>query len=785
MTLEEIFHAAIEMPPGAERDAFVENACGDDRSLLQNIRSLLSSHDSAGTLFDEPIVSLSSETGIGDSRSASSTTPGRLTAGMMLGRYQIERALGSGGMGEVYLAKDSQLQRDIAIKVLTPSQSSDQQWLSRLHREARAAGRINHPGILTIYEIGHSEGIDFIASEFVAGKTLRQLMRSGPIPLRRSLDIARQIAGALQAAHSAGVVHRDLKPENVMIRNDGLVKVLDFGLARTSEVLTTFGEGSKVQKGSVTGLIAGTLYYMSPEQARGQKVDHRSDLFSLGTVLFEMITGRVPFDGATPSDILVAVLDHPPALLTPLVDGSMTVPGKLSQHLGRLLAKDANQRYQWAAEAEAELQQLVDSIPIQRQVQAFTRPSSADRDDHSSGTTPRVSANPAMTNSARAPDVRYCLSSEVNIAYQVFGSGDLDIVFVMGWVSHLEWFWKEPSFATFLRELGRFARVILFDKRGTGLSDRVPVHQLPTLEQRMDDVRAVMEAVDSQRAVLCGVSEGGPLCALFAATYPEKTIALVMIGSYARRLWADNYPWGVREDHRAHFLDEIRRNWGGPVGIEDRAPSRAHDEAFRDWWATYLRMGASPGAALALTQMNAQIDVRPILPLIKVPTLVIHRTADRCLKVEEGRYLAEHIPGAKFCELPGEDHLPFVGHQQEIIQRIRSFLLTGPLQMVHVERVLATVLCGRLHPLRPLDGFQENSNEHVIRFSISIREECQLFRVSRLIFSGQEFLATFDGPSRAIRAAIGIVRAAHRHGMPFTGEFIWASATSPKAPSAE
>src|SRR6266480_2668408 len=223
----------------------------------------------------------------------------------------------------------------------------------------------------------------------------------------------------------------------------------------------------------------------------------------------------------------------------------------------------------------------------------------------------------------RPPETMYARSGDVNIAYQVIGDAPLDLVFVMGWVSHLEYFWREPSFARFLLRLASFSRLILFDKRGTGLSDRVPHNELPTLEQRMDDVRAVMDAVGSERAALCGVSEGGPMCSLFAATYPEKTLALVMIGTYAKRIRDADYPWAPTPEHRQEFFDEMRQHWGGPVGLEERAPSVAADPQFREWWATYLRMGASPGAALALTQMNAEIDVRQVLPSIRVPTLVI------------------------------------------------------------------------------------------------------------------------------------------------------------------
>jgi pimeloyl-ACP methyl ester carboxylesterase len=202
----------------------------------------------------------------------------------------------------------------------------------------------------------------------------------------------------------------------------------------------------------------------------------------------------------------------------------------------------------------------------------------------------------------------------------------------------------------------------------------VPISELPTLDQRMLDVQAVMESAGSKRAVLLGVSEGGPLCALFAATHPDMTAGLVMLGSYARRLWAPDYPWGPTVEEREEFLQAIVNEWGGPVGIDERAPSRALDPEFRNWWAAYLRMGASPGAAVALTRMNATVDIRGILPTISVPSLIIHRTGDRLLKIDEGRYLAASIPGASMVELPGDDHLPFVGDQVAVLSAVDQFL---------------------------------------------------------------------------------------------------------------
>jgi pimeloyl-ACP methyl ester carboxylesterase len=366
----------------------------------------------------------------------------------------------------------------------------------------------------------------------------------------------------------------------------------------------------------------------------------------------------------------------------------------------------------------------------------------------------------------RVPETMYARSGDVNIAYQVIGDAPLDLVFVMGWVSHMEYFWREPTFARFLLRLASFSRLILFDKRGTGLSDRVPINKLPTLEQRMDDVRAVMDAVGSERAALCGVSEGGPMCSLFAATYPEKTIALVMMGTYAKRLRDADYPWAPTTKERAHFFEEIRAHWGGPVGIEERAPTMASDPQFREWWATYLRMGASPGAALALTQMNAEIDVRHVLPSIHVPTLVIHRAEDQCLKVEEGRYVAERIPGAKYVELPGQDHLPFVGDQDLILDEVEEFL-TGVRHRLEPDRVLATVLFTRIMDLQE-QATRLGVNrwtELIHRLRLHVGKEIEWFRGREIDMVGNRPLAIFDGPARAIRCACAIVEYSSRLGV--------------------
>ncbi len=674
--------------------------------------------------------------------------------GTKLGRYQIVSRLGVGGMGEVYLASDTILDRKVALKILGAQFTENRDWLKRFVREAKAASALNHPNIITIHEIGQAGGLHFIATEYIEGKTLRQQLATGRMKVAKATDIAVQVASAIAAAHAASIVHRDIKPENIMLRPDGYVKVLDFGLAKTTGN-DKQRDANLSQINTDPGIVMGTVNYMSPEQARGLQVDMRSDVFSLGVVLYEMLAGRAPFEGETSSDVLVAILDRDPQRLSQVVTD---LPAEMERIVTKALRKDRDERYQTIKDFHLDLKSLQQELELQAKFgDAWPRESS------SGGVSESVSREALRQAEAAIPEIHYARSGDLNIAYQVVGDAPLDLVFVMGWISHLEYFWSEPSFARFLRRLSSFARVILFDKRGTGLSDRVPLDQLPTLEQRMDDVRAVMEAVGCERAVLCGISEGGPMCSLFSATYPEKTIALVMIGCYARRLQGEGYPWGPTEEQREEFFEEIRRHWGGPVGLEERAPSVAHDPAFRDWWAAYLRRGASPGAALALTRMNTEIDIRSILPTIRVPTLVVHRTGDPCLKVEEGRYLAENIPGARFIELPGIDHLPFVGDQDRILDEIEEFL-TGMRHASEVDRVLATVLVA--HSSDSAGNLADPERRALLdRHQAFVRKEIELFKGRAVEIAGDKLLATFDGPARAIRAAAAICDSARRLGL--------------------
>ena len=354
----------------------------------------------------------------------------------------------------------------------------------------------------------------------------------------------------------------------------------------------------------------------------------------------------------------------------------------------------------------------------------------------------------------------------MSIAYQVVGDGPLDLVWVPGWVSHVEAIWEEPSAARFLERLASFSRLILFDKRGTGMSDRVANTELPTLEQRMSDVLTVCDEVGSKRAALLGISEGAPMCVLFGATYPARTSAIILLGGFARELVGDGYPWGYTRESLDAFIEEIGRDWGGPVGLDVRAPSRAGDERFRTTWARYLRLGASPSAVLALVRMNAGIDVRPVLDACRVPTLVLHRSGDKAVPVESGRYLAERIPGATLVELPGDDHLPWVGDADAILGEIEEFL-TGVRHDREPNRVLSTVLFTDIvgSTQRAAELGDKTWGDLLQAHHAIVRTQLERYGGTEAGTAGDGFVALFDGPARAVRCALAIVSAVRPLGL--------------------
>jgi len=350
------------------------------------------------------------------------------------------------------------------------------------------------------------------------------------------------------------------------------------------------------------------------------------------------------------------------------------------------------------------------------------------------------------------PETRYAKSGDLNIAYQVVGQGAFDLVYVPGWVSNIDLVWENAKARRFLERLASFSRLILFDKRGVGMSDRVPNDRLPTLEERMDDVRAVLEAAGSENAALLGHSEGGSMALLFAATYPERTRAMVLVGVFAKRIRSDDYPWAPTLEKRLETVETVEREWATGFDLTYYAPNE--DRSFTEWHENYLRRSASPGAAAALLRMNSMIDTRAILKTIQVASLVIHRTHDQDVTVEEGRWIAGEIPGGRFVELPGSEHILWAGDQDPMLAEIEEFL-TGTRPMPEPDRVLSTVLftdivgsterAGELGDRRWL----ELRDQHHAR----VRRQLDRFRGREIDTAGDGFFATFDGPARAVRAA--------------------------------
>jgi pimeloyl-ACP methyl ester carboxylesterase len=362
------------------------------------------------------------------------------------------------------------------------------------------------------------------------------------------------------------------------------------------------------------------------------------------------------------------------------------------------------------------------------------------------------------------PETRYARSGDVSIAYQTVGDGPLDLVFVPGFVSHVEHWWEEPSSARSLQRLASFSRLILFDKRGTGLSD--PVAGVPTLEERMDDVRAVMDAVGTERAALFGASEGGPMCCLFAATYPDRTSALVLYGSAPRGSPDPGSPSIPSMGVPGRFVDAFAWGWGEGVTLPLFAPTMSGDERLREWWGRLERLGASPGMMRAAVQMAAETDITSILPTIRIPTLVVHRAGDLVVDAAGGRYLADHIPDAKYVELSGEDHLPFFGDIDALLDEIEEFL-TGARQGPEPDRVLATVLFTDIvgSTKRAAELGDRRWRDLLESHHSMVRRQLERFRGREINTAGDGFLATFDGPARGIRAAEAITEAARGQGL--------------------
>jgi class 3 adenylate cyclase len=366
---------------------------------------------------------------------------------------------------------------------------------------------------------------------------------------------------------------------------------------------------------------------------------------------------------------------------------------------------------------------------------------------------------------AAIPETRYVKSGDVHIAYQVLGEGPPDLVFVSGFTSHCEHQWEEPTLAQSLRRMASFSRLIWMDKRGTGLSDPVPPDRL-SLELRMRDMNAVLDAVGSTRAALLGASDGGPMCTLYAATYPDRVSHLVLYAAWARFLQDVDYPFGLPAEAFEAITAVATAGWGkaGVLGVV--APSVADDPGMREWWGRWERLSCSPGTMAAIVRVAFETDVRPVLASVRAPTLVIHRTGDQFASVEHGRFLAEHIPGARLVELPGIDHPHFVGDSDAVIDEVEEFI-TGTRSAPESHRVLATVLFTDIvgSTEQAVDRGDSRWLELLDHHNALVRRELRRFGGREVKTVGDGFVATFEGPARAVRCAQAIAEDVCRLGL--------------------
>jgi serine/threonine protein kinase len=397
--VESLFYQAFELKPEA-RPEFLDKNCAGDPELRREVESLLASASKSADFLSQPVQEAAQ-------RMMASERHELMAPGRQLGHYKVVSLLGTGGMGEVYLAEDVTLRRKVALKLLAPELTQDARGLRRFEHEAQAASALNHPNILTIYEFGQADGTRFIASEFVEGPTLRQKLLPGKLALNAAIEISIQIASALAAAHDAGIVHRDIKPENVIVRNDGLVKVLDFGIAKLGEAKfagqTLVGSSIVTSSISQPGMVLGTAKYMSPEQARGQDVDARSDIFSLGSVMYELFTGKEPFVGATASDVIAEILKAEPA---PPLESAPDLPLEVERILGKALRKDRNTRYQSVRDLLIDLQDFKKEAEFQANLHGAARPEAAKT---SSGWRTPARGTPVVDTRGTQPKLRIWL----------------------------------------------------------------------------------------------------------------------------------------------------------------------------------------------------------------------------------------------------------------------------------------------------------------------------------------------------------------------------------------
>jgi serine/threonine protein kinase/pimeloyl-ACP methyl ester carboxylesterase len=619
-----VFEQAIALDE-PDRSAFLAGACGSDALLRQHLDALLASH-AAHPSFLETGAATVLELGRGSED----------LSGQSLGVYRLLARIGAGAMGEVYAAQDDKLNRRVAVKLIAKDLAGDVDRLQRFRQEAHAASSLNHPNIVVVHDFGELDGRPFIVTELVEGVTLRERLKDGPLPVSEAIEIALQVTSALAAAHAQHLVHRDIKPENVMLRPDGYVKVVDFGLAKLARVDGTTSTGL-----TQPGQTAGTPAYMSPEQARAEPVDARTDVFSVGAVLYELVTGQRAFAGESPAVIFAEILGHtppPPTRINP------NVPPELDRVTTKALEKERELRYQSVADMRADLLRL-------RRESGVGRPAAS---THPAG---RPASESSGASRASRPAARFCSTADgASIAYCVDGTGPV-LVRVLGHFTHLDMEWEWPALRRLWEALAVKHTVVRYDGRGIGMS--APWEREFTEETRQLDLAAVLDALEAERAILLGISEGGWTAAVYANANRERISHLIMLGGYARGALARP---GFDQDEDAAILTLMRKGWGRDTAafrqiFTSRFFPGSADPGLLAHFNELQRVSADPEtAARYMASLHRRGDGRDIYMSVRTPTLVIHGRDDQVSRFDEGRLLATLIPGAKLITLPTGSH---------------------------------------------------------------------------------------------------------------------------------
>ncbi len=562
-----------------------------------------------------------------------------LEAGDLFRHFRVVEKVGEGGMGVVYRAHDTKLDRDVALKFLTQLDRPGTESSDRLRREARSLAALNHSNIVTIHDIDDVDGVHFLVLEWIDGRALNDASFPRPLPTGEFLRVACSVAKALGASHDRGIIHRDLKPANVLVANDGRVKLVDFGLSKFHDP-----DGDVTRTAGTVGTVA----YMSPEQACGAKLGPASDVFSFGVLAYELLTGQRPFRGEGAGAVLSAIVS---GRHIPLSELRVDLPGRLVALIERCLERDPRGRFQSGRELAHALQRVLSDRDFQ--------PDEAPTLEHLAPVAPP----------ARQQEIRFCAAADrVRLAYSVVGAGPV-LVRVLGHFTHLEREWEWPDLRFFWERLAERHTVTRYDGRGIGLSD--PYSGSFTEETRQLDLDAVLDAVGAKTAILLGISEGGWTAATYAIRHAERITHLILYGAYCRG--AQARPGHDPEEDRA-LITLIRKGWGRDT------------PAFRQVFTSqFFRPDADPGLIAHFNEMqrasadpdtaaryyescHTRGDGRDLFLQVRTPTLIIQGQDDRAVNPEEGRLLASLIPGARLVLLPSGSH--YFPTDREVVTKV-------------------------------------------------------------------------------------------------------------------